>query len=185
MSGAEPAKILVIMGSVRAGRRCPAIAEWVIGLAKATPQLDCELVDLLNWPLPFDDEASIPATGVYSNDHTKAWSAKVGGADGFVIVSPQYNWGYPAVLKNALDHLYAEWRGKPLALVTYGGHAGDKCAQQLLQVAEALKLRPVATRAGVAVPREAIESGRPMAAEELAAFAGDVSRALRELADAF
>jgi len=115
MSTAERPTILLIMGSVRAGRRCPQIAEWVLSLADRSGKLACEIVDLKDWPLPFSDEPGIPAKGGYTQDHTRAWSAKVAGADGFVFVSPQYNWGYPAALKNALDHLYTEWSGKPLA----------------------------------------------------------------------
>ena len=72
----------------------------------------------------------------YANAHTLAWSRKVAEAQGYVFVAPQYNWGYPAGLKNALDHVYREWQGKPLVIVTYGGHGGGKCAAQLHQVAE-------------------------------------------------
>ena len=72
-----------------------------------------------DWHLPMHDEADIPATRKYANAHTRAWSEKVSSAQGVAIVTPQYNWGYPAALKNALDHLYDEWRAKPLMLVTY------------------------------------------------------------------
>jgi NAD(P)H-dependent FMN reductase len=96
------------MGSARAGRRCPQIAEWGPSLAGASGRLACEIVDLQEWHLPSGDEPGIPAKGAYARDHTRAWSAKVAGADGFVIVSPQYNRGYLAALKNALDHLYKE-----------------------------------------------------------------------------
>ncbi len=70
-------------------------------------------------------------------------------AAAIVIVTPQYNWGYPAPLKNALDHLYQKWTGKPLVIVTYGGHGGNKCAAQLRQVAAGLHMRPVATMPGI------------------------------------
>src|SRR5262245_13329562 len=100
------------MGSIRANRRCPEIAQWVT--ARQPMSLRCEVVDLREWHLPMDDEPAIPATGDYANEHSRAWSRKIAGADGFVIVTPQYNWGYPGALKNALDHLYEEWRSKPL-----------------------------------------------------------------------
>ncbi len=173
--------ILVIMGSVRAGRRCPQIAEWVVSLAGETGKLAYEIVDLKDWHLPFDDEPGIPAQGEYAQDHSQAWSNKVTAATGFIIVSPQYNWGYPAVLKNALDHLYKEWRGKPLMIVTYGGHGGDKCAQQLRQVANALKLRPVDTMPAITVARHAIESGAPQSLADLKPFEASVQQSLAEL----
>jgi NAD(P)H-dependent FMN reductase len=167
------------MGSVRAGRRCVAIADWA--LARRPAALACEVIDLKQWLLPMDDEAAIPATGEYANDHTRAWSAKVAGADGIVIVTPQYNWGYPAALKNALDHLYDEWKAKPLMLVTYGGHGGDKCAKQLRVVAKGLHMKPVWTSPALAITRAQI-LGAPFDAErDLKKHVPKVKKAWRQL----
>jgi NAD(P)H-dependent FMN reductase len=129
-------RVLVILGSTRKGRICAKVADWVAEIGRETTVAGFELVDLRDWPLPMDDEPAIPATGVYANDHTRAWSRRVSEGDAVVFVTPQYNWGYPAPLKNALDHLYAEWRGKPALIVTYGGHGGGRCAAQLRQVTE-------------------------------------------------
>jgi len=181
MGTPERPTILLIMGSVRAGRRCPQIAEWVLSLADQSGQLACEIVDLQEWHLPASDEPGIPAKDAYTHDHTRAWSAKVAGADGFVIVSPQYNWGYPAALKNALDHLYKEWNEKPLVIVTYGGHGGGKCADQLRQVAEGLKMRPIDTMPAITVAREAIEKNAPQSLEDFKPFEAPVQQALAEL----
>ncbi len=79
--------ILVVMGSVRAGRRCPQITNWLLGTLKRLGPMTCEVIDLREWHLPADDEPGIPAKGGYSRAHTRAWSAKVAGADGIVIVS--------------------------------------------------------------------------------------------------
>ncbi|MEI9905113.1 MAG: NAD(P)H-dependent oxidoreductase [Asticcacaulis sp.] len=68
----------------------------MIETARADSGLACELVDLKDWHLPMDDEPAIPASGVYAQDHSLAWSRKIAAAPGFVFVSPQYNWGYPA-----------------------------------------------------------------------------------------
>lgn len=182
MSTLERPTILLIMGSVRAGRRCRQIAEWVISLADKSGQFACEIVDLKEWHLPSGEEPGIPAKGGgYTTDHTHTWSAKVASADGFVIVSPQYNWGYPAALKNALDRLYKEWSGKPLVIVTYGGHGGNKCAEQLRQVAEGLKMWPVDTMPAITVAREVIENDTPQSLEELKPFEASVQRALAEM----
>ncbi len=177
-------RVLVIMGSVRAGRHCPQITEWVVGIARQTDGLSFETIDLRDWHLPLDDEPVIPAQGSYNQPHTKAWSEKVAGADAVVIVTPQYNWGYPAVLKNALDHLYAEWRDKPLLIVTYGGHGGVKCAAQLRQVAEALKMKPCATMPALTISHEAIIGGRLDAGKDLLAFEASVIEAVGELKEA-
>jgi len=127
--------VLLIMGSARAGRICPIITEWVAGIGRTCTDSSYEPVDLLQWSLPMNDEPGIPAAGSYVQAHTQAWSRKVADADAVVFITPQYNWGYPAALKNAIDHLYREWNAKPAAIVTYGGHGGGKCAEQLRQVA--------------------------------------------------
>ena len=136
----------------------PAIAEWVASVGRDIVAAELELVDLKDWPLPLDEEPAIPATGIYHSERTRAWSRKIATAAGFVFVTPQYNWGYPASLKNALDHLYGEWAGKPAMIVSYGGHGGDKCAAQLRQVLEALKMRPVETMPALTLTRAAIEA---------------------------
>lgn len=150
--------ILVIIGSTRAQRLGPQIAAWVAEIGRAALPGRLELLDLRDWPLPMDDEPGVPAAGAYATAHTQAWSRKIDQAAAFVFVTPQYNWGYPAPLKNALDHLYREWSGKPALIVTYGGHGGGKCAEQLRQVLDGLKMRPVADMPGLTLARAQIEA---------------------------
>lgn len=179
-------RILVIMGSVRARRLCPQMAAWVAEVGRETVPAQFEIVDLKDWPLPMDDEPGIPALGDYAFEHTRAWSRKISEAHAVVFVTPQYNWGYPAPLKNALDHLYDEWAGKPALIVTYGGHAGDKCARQLRQVLKGLKMKPVATTPGFRLTRDRIKANTG-AIDPAAEFAGRgkvLSRAFAELATA-
>lgn len=141
--------VLIVMGSVRPGRICPTLAQWVQRIGTESTALSFEIVDLADWELSFDGEPGLPQRGHYQNPVTKAWSAKVAGASAIVVVTPQYNWGYPAVLKNALDHLYNEWRDKPGMIVSYGGHGGGKCAEQLRQVMTAMKMRVAETAPGI------------------------------------
>ncbi len=180
-SGARP-RVLVIMGSTRAGRLCPRIAAWLMGVARAASDLDYELVDLLDWPLPMDDEPGIPARGVYEQPHTRAWSDKVAGAKAIIFVTPQYNWGYPAPLKNAIDHLYREWAGKPVVIAAYGGHGGDKCAAQLRQVVEGLSMRPMATTPAIVITRQMMAGGPIDPETDFAVHADAVRQAVGELA---
>jgi len=178
---ARPPTVLVIMGSTRGNRRCPAIARWIMRLAGKSPGITTELVDLADWMLPMDDEPNIPATGVYVQAHTRAWSAKIAQAAGFIIVTPQYNWGYPAPLKNAIDHLHDEWRGKPLMIVTYGGHGGGKCAAQLRQIAEGLEMNVVPTMPGLTISMDVIRGAPLDPDQDLKDQIGAIEQALAEL----
>ena len=177
--------ILVILGSTRKGRICAKVGAWVAEIGRETTGDIFEVVDLRDWPLPMDDEPGIPAAGGdYANAHTQAWGRKVSQAGAIVFVTPQYNWGYPAPLKNALDHLYREWRDKPAVIVTYGSHGGGKCAQQLRQVVEGLNMRPVETMPGLKLARTLIEAndGGVSPERDFADDAHVVRRAFAELA---
>ena len=178
--------ILVIIGSIRPRRICPQVAAWVAEVGAGLGPWTLELVDLGEWRLPMDDEPEMPQAGLYANAHTEAWSAKVARADAVVFVTPQYNWGYPAALKNALDHLYREWAGKPALIVTYGGHGGGKCAAQLREVVSGLKMIPVATMPGLVLSRERIEAnaGEIEPAAEFARHLPVLEQAFAELAAA-
>ena len=113
-------RVAVVVGSTGPTRICLGIARWVLQAAQAESPLRYELVDLAEVNLPFLDEPLKAALGQYQHEHTRDWSDLVSSYDGFLFVSPQYNWGYPAPLKNALDFLYSEWSGKAATCVTYG-----------------------------------------------------------------
>jgi NAD(P)H-dependent FMN reductase len=138
-------KIQVIIGSTRQQRFSEKPATWIYEEAKKREELDVELVDLRDYPLPFFDEPTSPArmNGEYSNDMTQKWARKVAEADGYIIVSPEYNHGYPAVLKNALDVIYPEWNKKPVGFVSYGSTGGARAVEQLRQVAIELQMAPI------------------------------------------
>lgn len=129
----------IIIGSNRPTRIGRHIAEWV-QRAMHHDELNRELIDLAEINLPFLDEPEIPAHHHYQQEHTKKWSELISRYDGFVIVFPQYNWGYPAVLKNALDYLYDEWKNKPVSIMCYGGHGGFQGALALKLVIQGLNM---------------------------------------------
>ena len=174
---------LVIGGSVRPQRLCVQICDWIAQIGRETCGGAFEIVDLKQQRLPMDDEPEVPATGKYKHAHTRAWSRKVAGAGAIVFVTPQYNWGYPAALKNALDHLYSEWAGKPAMIVSYGGHGGGRCAAQLRQVLEGLHMKSLAAMPALVLPRAMIEGnpGKIDAAETFAGHAAEVRQAFEEL----
>jgi NAD(P)H-dependent FMN reductase len=152
----------VILGSTRQGRFGDRVSEWFMSIAADRPDATVELVDLRDWPLPFFDQPVPPMMGDYGDPLQQEWAAKVAEADGFVLVTPEYNHGYPAVLKNALDHLYAEWVGKSVGFVGYGGPGGGiRAVEQLRQVV--IELGMIPTRAQVAIPGvyRAFQDGAP------------------------
>lgn len=121
----------VIVASTRPVRIGRQLADQIAELARLRSEADITVVDLAEVPLPWLDEPQMPSRGDYVHDHTRAWKRTIDGLDAVIIVSPQYNGGYPAPLKNAIDTLYAEWRAKPVLLVTYGFHGGTSAATQL------------------------------------------------------
>jgi NAD(P)H-dependent FMN reductase len=136
--------IQVILGSTRQGRFGGKVANWFMQHAAAYPDLSAELVDLADWPLPFFDAPVPPAMQEPQDARTVAWADKVSAADGYVLVTPEYNHGYPAVLKNALDHVVRPWRHKPVGFVGYGGPgAGVRAVEQLRQVVVELEMVPL------------------------------------------
>ena len=137
-------RIGIVVGSNRPTRVCRTVAEWV-KRAMQRDDVNLDLIDLAEIGLPFLDEPKVPAHHLYQNDHTKAWSRTISGYEGFVLVFPQYNWGYPAVLKNALDYLYDEWAGKPVSIVCYGSHGGFQATLAMKLVTQGLHMYNMST----------------------------------------
>lgn len=139
------AKLEIIVGSVRPGRVGLPVAQWIEQEARSHGGFDeIELVDLAEVDLPMANEPEHPRLRRYVHQHTKDWSAKIDEADAFVFVMPEYNYGYNAALKNAIDYLHHEWSYKPVGLVSYGGvSAGTRAAQMIKQVVTTVKMFPV------------------------------------------
>jgi NAD(P)H-dependent FMN reductase len=137
-------KLLIIIASTRPGRAGLPIAEWFRARAVAHGGFDVEVADLAELGLPFMDEPNHPRLRQYTHQHTKDWSATVEAADAFVFVTPEYNYGLTAPLKNAIDFLHEEWAHKPVGFVSYGGvAAGTRAVQMLKQVVTTLRMLPV------------------------------------------
>jgi NAD(P)H-dependent FMN reductase len=138
-------KIEIIVASTRPGRVGPKVAAWIEREAVGHRGFaEVEVVDLAEVNLPFMNEPHHPRQGRYTHQHTRDWSAKIAAGDAFVFVLPEYNFGYNAELKNAIDYLYAEWAYKPVGLVSYGGlAAGTRAAQMIKQVVTTLRMVPV------------------------------------------
>ena len=126
-------RIGIITGSTRPNRKSLDVARWVLEIATKTKQNDVEyeLVDIENFELPLLDEPMPPAMGNYQKPHTRQWAAKIASLDAFVFVTPEYNHGIPAALKNAIDFLFAEWNHKAAGFVSYGSAGGARAVEQL------------------------------------------------------
>lgn len=143
--------IAVIIGSTRPHRQGIHVADWFMDEVKKYPNLKFELIDLEKVNLPFLDEQIPASAGQYQNEHTKKWANTISRFDGYVFITPEYNHGYPAALKNALDYLYAEWNKKPMATVSYGATSGGlRAVEQLRLVALQLRMMPVGSE--IAIP---------------------------------
>ena len=123
-------KLHVIIASTRPNRIGPSIAKWFHQAAIEHGKFEAELVDLASFRLPVFDEPKHPMMRDYQHEHTKRWSASVKQADAFVFVTPEYNFGPPPSLLNALDFLFHEWHYAAAGFVSYGGAAGAVRAVQ-------------------------------------------------------
>ncbi|MGB9184854.1 MAG: NAD(P)H-dependent oxidoreductase [Solirubrobacteraceae bacterium] len=136
-------RLLIIVASVRPGRVGLPVANWFVDRATEHGGFELEVADLAEVGLPLLDEPAHPRLREYTKEHTRAWSATVEAADAIVMVTAEYNYGYPPALKNAIDYLHHEWRYKPVGFVSYGGvAAGTRAVQQLKQVVTALSMMP-------------------------------------------
>ena len=148
----QPLNIKVIIGSIREGRFGDKPAAWILEELKKREGITAELLDLRDYPMPFFAEAKTPSSLAepYANPVVQKWTAKIAEGDAFIMVTPEYNHGYPAALKNAIDYVYKEWNRKAVAFVGYGGVGGARAVEQLREVAVELQMAPV--RAAVHIP---------------------------------
>ncbi len=142
-------RVGVIAGSTRPGRQSRTVAEWVC--ADPVPSLDLRLVDLADCGLPLLCEPTPAAFGQYQQPATRSWSRLIATFDAFVLVTPEYNHSTSAALKNALDHLYREWRDKPVAFVGYGLDGGTRAVEHLRAVAAELGMAAVGPQVAISL----------------------------------
>jgi NAD(P)H-dependent FMN reductase len=169
------AVLKIILASTRPGRVGLPVAQWMESLAVAHGVFDTvELVDLAAVNLPFMNEPNHPRLGQYIHQHTRDWSRIVDEADAFIFVMPEYNYGYNAELKNAIDYLHTEWQYKPVGLVSYGGvAAGTRAAQQIKQVVTTLKMTPVFEAVSIPFVRQFIGDDGNLSANEVMTTAAE------------
>jgi NAD(P)H-dependent FMN reductase len=180
----------IIIGSTRPGRVGKAVGDWIYEAAVAHGGFDVELIDLAEVNLPLLDEPKHPRLGDYQHQHTKDWSATISRGDAYVFVIPEYNYGFNAATKNAIDYLHKEWQHKPIGFVSYGGvAAGTRAVQMLKQVVTTLRMVPVFESVNIPFVQQFLDDERKFrpndvleqAATEMLDELLKVSGALRQL----
>jgi NAD(P)H-dependent FMN reductase len=143
VSSTRPA-IQLIFGSTRQGRFGEKVAAWMMDRLGSRDDIKVELVDLRDYPMPFYEQERPPAYGHRDYpEEVVPWAEKVAAADGYLMITPEYNHGYPAVLKNALDQVFPEFNRKPVAFAGYGNSGGARSIEQLRLVTIELEMAPL------------------------------------------
>ena len=145
--------ISVIVGSTRQGRFSEKPAHWILQHLQKRDGIEARLLDLRDFPMPFFDQPmppAMPGRAPYEHEVVKRWTAAIAASDGFVFVTPEYNYGTSAVLKNAIDWVYPEWNRKAAAFVSYGSAMGARGIQQLRETMIEVQIAPV--RSSVHIP---------------------------------
>jgi NAD(P)H-dependent FMN reductase len=156
-------KIAIIVGSTRDARFSDHPATWIRDVASRRGDIEVELLDLRDYPMPFFDEVASSAWVPSENEVAQRWQKKIAGFDGYVIVTAEYNRGPTAVLKNALDYAYDEWNNKPVAFVGYGGAGGARAIEQLRLNAIELQMAPIRTGVHIMWPvYTAVKEGKQL-----------------------
>jgi NAD(P)H-dependent FMN reductase len=134
----------IISSTVRPGRRGPVVTKWIEEIAKNHGSFNVEVLDLGEVNLPMMNEPNHPRLKKYEHAHTKRWSAKIEESDAFIFVTAEYDFNYPAPLKNALEYLVQEWQFKAAGIVSYGGvSAGTRASNSLKADLVTLKMVPM------------------------------------------
>ncbi|PIB12351.1 NADPH-dependent FMN reductase [Streptomyces sp. HG99] len=129
----NPLQVAALVGSTRDGRFGPVVANWLLGQIAQRKDMDVDVVDLVETPLP----TVMPAFGQQLSDEDMgllgAVAPRLDAADAFVIITPEYNHSYPAALKNAIDWHNPQWHAKPVGFISYGGISGGLRAVEHLR----------------------------------------------------
>jgi NAD(P)H-dependent FMN reductase len=134
----------IISSTVRPGRKGPVVTSWIADVARNHGSFQVEVLDLGEINLPMMNEPNHPRLKKYEHEHTKRWSAKIEEADAFIFVTAEYDFNYPAPLRNALEYLVQEWQFKAAGIVSYGGvSAGTRAWNSLKADLSAFKMVPL------------------------------------------
>lgn len=174
-------KIGIVVGSTRPNRFADKPTEWIEKIARARGDIEVEVLDLRDYPMPFFNEPMSPAWGPSQDEVAQKWQKKIAALDGFIFIAAEYNRGPTAVLKNALDYAYNEWNKKPVTFVAYGGVGGARAVEQLRLNAVELQMAPTRAAVHILLPDflAVLQQGKKL--EELAHLHQSAEQALDQL----
>lgn len=146
-------KIAVVLGAIREGRKTPQQAKWVMNTLEAMDDVEAELVDLQDYPMPLFDE---PISPRYNPDRkvdprAQKWLDKLVEFEAYVFVTPEYNHSIPGALKNAIDYVDWQLQRKPAAVVSHGTAGGARAEVALKEILSESRAVPMSTQPGVAM----------------------------------
>lgn len=191
-------RVALIVGSSRTGGNGAGLASWLSPIIqrRVGPSHEVIVVDPTKPPRPFGpvvDGVRMPSQihnpADYASEDIRNWSSLVSSCSAFVILTPEYNAGYPGELKNAIDHIFFEWRDKAAMVVSYGSGGGARCAVQLKQVLENVKLKQISKSVQIKLPKEftrgeeRVPVGEAQFPEFLTEYVQSVEEAAGELVD--
>lgn len=138
-------KLAVVVGSTREGRQTLKQATWVANTATQDEDIEVEIVDLKDYPMPFMEEPISPRYNPNRqiDPRVKKFLDKVNEFDAYVFVTPEYNHSIPGVLKNAFDYITWELQRKPAAIVSHGTMGGARAAMHLKEVISEARAVPI------------------------------------------
>ncbi len=136
-------KIAIIVSSTRPTRFADIPTAWIKAQAEARGDMDVEVLDLRDYPMPFFDEVASNAWAPTQDPVAVKWQKKLAEFDGYIFVVAEYNRSITGALKNALDQAYVEWAKKPAGIIAYGSVGGTRAAEHLRLIAIELQMVPV------------------------------------------
>ena len=155
MDTSKTLQLKIILGSTRPSRFSEKAAAWVAELAKKDPVFAVDVLDLSDYPMPYFEEPQSPSgmkRDDFKNENVKKWWDKISEGDAFLVVGPEYNHGYSAVLKNAFDYIYTPWNNKAIGYVSYGSVGGGRSVEQMRAVAIELQMAPIRSAVHIQSP---------------------------------
>lgn len=176
--------LIIIVGSTREGRFSEKLLPWLKANLAKRKNLSIEVLDLREYPLPLYNQPHIPSSitdGNYKDTAVNTWAKKIADGDAYIFIAPEYNYGYSAVLKNALDSVFAEWNNKMVGLVSYGGVGGARSTEQLRQVITALQMASTRVAVHIQSPRNLLETNGDLKEGALDSYSDTLNTMLDQL----
>ncbi|HVX58923.1 MAG TPA: NAD(P)H-dependent oxidoreductase [Candidatus Saccharimonadales bacterium] len=151
-------KLQIIVGSTRPNRTTPRLAKWIADEADKIEDVEAEIVDLSDYPLPILDEPLSPRFNPdrHPNPQAQRWMDKIAEGEAYIFVTPEYNHSIPGVLKNAIDYLTFEMLKKPATIASHGTVGGARATMHLKEILSESRAAVIPTQVAVAGMSEKI-----------------------------